>query len=106
MSKRLQNLLAVEGELPENGLGVSEEFLVDDGWKTVKAEPVAAEVHTNGNQGDGPVESPVGIVHARVPGRGDGAAGRPQPEAAPTSLFEWALSAEQERQKELVGAGR
>ena len=30
--------------------------------------------------------------------------GRPKP--APTSLFKWALSAEQERQQELVGAGR
>ena len=90
VAKKLQSSLAVEGELPEDGLAAfgddgddlmlalarqivngdetadgetvedvfarardaeasAEEFLVDDGWKVVDTEPVAAQVHVNGN---------------------------------------------------------
>ena len=38
------------------------------------------------------------------PAQSQGRNGRPKP--ASTSLFEWALNAEQEREKETVGAGR
>ncbi len=88
VAKKLQSSLAVEGELPEDGLAAfgddgddlmlalarklvldhdrgivsgdeedaaaeaaSEEYLVDDGWKTI--EPEIVEVHTNGANGNG-----------------------------------------------------
>ena len=65
----------------------STEFLVDDGWKAVEA---------------GPELEPV--VVAEEPAQPQGRNGKPQPSSL--SLFEWALSAEEEREKEPVGAGR
>ena len=90
VAKKLQSSLAVEGELPEDGLAAygddgddlmmalarkivsgdeedetdtveeafaqarnaaseAEEYLVDDGWKVIEAEPEAIEVNGNGN---------------------------------------------------------
>ena len=169
VAKKLQSSLAVEGELPEDGLAAfgddgddmmlalarqivsgeetdadgesveavfaqardaeatSEEFLVDDGWKAAEAEPEPVvelgpelvEVH-----GNGPVVEPVAVdgngnghepaegqqslfswaeFLAEEPAQPQGRGGKPKP--ASTFLFEWALTAEQEREKELVGAG-
>ena len=162
VAKKLQSSLAVEGELPEDGLAAygddgddlmmalarkivsgeeeedetetvedvlaqardaevaSEEFLVDDGWKVVEAEPEAAPVNGNGN-GHAPVpvngngnhdEAPEpqqslfswAEFMAEEPVKPKGRGRKPQPAA--TSLFEWALEMEQEREEEPVGAGR
>ena len=184
MAKKLQSSLAVEGELPEDGLAAygddgdgddlmmalarkivsgdeeedetveavfaqardaeaaSEEFLVDDGWKVVEVEPEAVEVNGDGHHADG-IGPTVELVldtghhangngHAAVEVNGNGHSdeapepqqslfswaefmaeepvkpkgrtSKPQPAAA--SLFEWALEMEQEREEELVGAGR
>ena len=174
VAKKLQSSLAVEGELPEDGLAAygddgddlmmalarkivsgeeedetmeevfaqardaeaaAEEFLVDDGWKVVEVEPQAVEVNGNGTNGHhangiGPtVELALGNGHhpngnghhdeapepqqslfswaefmAEEPVKPKGRGRKPQPAA--TSLFEWALEMEQEREDEPVGAGR
>ena len=161
VAKKLQSSLAVEGELPEDGLAAfgddgddmmlalarqivsgeedadaesveevftqareaeaeSEEYLVDDGWKAVEAEPepVIVEVHGNGfnsngqsvepvvvngnGSGDGHPEEPTAGQQslfswaeflAEEPARSQGRNGKPKPWSL--SLFEWALNAEQ-----------
>ena len=160
VAKKMQSSLAVEGELPEDGLAAygddwddmmmaparrivsgeeedeaetmdevfaqarnaeseAEELLVDDGWKVVEVELVPANGHANGN---GHAPAPVnGNGHydeapepqqslfswaefmAEEPVKPKGRGRKPQPAAA--SLFEWALTVEQEREEELVGAG-
>ena len=168
VSKKLQSSLAVEGELPEDGLAAfgddgddlmlalarqivsgeetdadgesveqvfaqardaeaaSEEFLVDDGWKAVEVEPEAVAVNGNGHHDATGIEATVELVMggnghheddapvpqqslfswaeflAEEPVKPKGRKSKSQPAAA--SLFEWALSAEQEREKEPVGA--
>ena len=168
VAKKLQSSLAVEGELPEEGLAAfgddgddmmlalarqivsgketdadgesleqvfaqvkdaeasAEEFLVDDGWKVVASEPelepVVVEVHGNGHivepvvvggNGNGhhdePAEGQQSLFSwaeflAEEPAQPQGRTRKPKP--ASTSLFEWALNAEQERENELVGACR
>ena len=175
VAKKLQSSLAVEGELPEDGLAAygddgddimmalarqvisgeqddaetveavfaqardaeasAEEFLVDDGWKVVEVEPEAVEVNGNGNghhdaDGIGPTVELVPVnghsdeapeppawpadrqqtlfswaeFMAEEPVKPKGRGRKPQPAAA--SLFDWALTLEQEWEKELVGAGR
>ncbi len=158
VAKKLQSSLAVEGELPEDGLAAygddgddlmpaparkivsgeedadaesvdqvfaqakdaeasAEEFLVDDGWKVVEVElePVAVvvEIHPNGVNGSGHREEAAqgqqslfswAAFLAGEPAQSQGRNGRPKPAA--TSLFEWALTMDQEREKELVNAGR
>ena len=173
VAKKLQSSLAVEGELPEDGLAAfgdegddlmlalarqivsgektdadgesveavfaqardaeasAEEFLVDDDWKVVEAEPETASVngnghHSNGNghhanangngaNGDGHQEEPAPAEGqqslfswaeflAEEPVKPRGRNGKAKPAAA--SLFDWALEQEQEREKEPVGAGR
>ena len=194
VAKKLQSSLAVEGELPEDGLAAfgddgddmmlalarqivsgektdadgesveavfaqardaeasAEEFLVDDGWKSVRGNDLkTVEVNSNGHHANGDgfdiigptVELAVGNNapangngnsdgHAAVraygnghheepaegqqslfswaeflaeePGKPKGRSRKPQPAAA--SLFEWALTLEQERETEPVGAGR
>ena len=172
VAKKLQSSLAVEGELPEDGLAAfgddgddlmlalarqivsgeetdegesveqvfaqardaeaaSEEFLVDDGWKAVKVEPelepVVVEVNANGNNGNGQAVEPVVVIgngngHHDEPAEGQqslfswaeflaeepaqplGRNGKPKPSSL--SLFEWALNAEEEREKEPVGVRR
>ena len=172
VAKKLQSSLAVEGELPEDGLAAfgddgddlmlalarqivseeetdadgesvedvfaqardaeasAEEFLVDDGWQAAdnEPEPVVVEVHatgsnsnvhaaepveanTNGNvfELDEPAEEQQSLFSwaefmAEEPVKPKGQDGKRQPAA--TSLFQWALDKEQEREKEPVGAGR
>ncbi len=161
VAQKLQSSLAVEGELPEDGLAaygddgddimlalarkivngeeeeegesvedafaqardaeaVSEELLVDEGWHAVEVEPETVEVHRNGT--GIVVETAAANGHADVveetqqsmfswaefmaeePQKPKGRGRKPQPAA--TSLFEWALEMEQEREEEPVGAGR
>ncbi len=138
MAKKLQSSLAVEGELPEDGLAAygdegddlmlalarrivsgeedaesveaafaqardaevtAEEYLVDDGWKSLEVEPVVIRVSGDGRRdpiGIGPTVGPVpgnghrvngnGHVPALVSGNGhDDEAAEPQ-----QSLFSWA----------------
>ena len=145
VAKKLQSSLAVEGELPEDGLAAfgdegddlmlalarqivsgeetdadgesvedvfaqardaeasAEEFLVDDDWKIVEAEPETAAVngnghHSNGNgQRDG-IEATVELGlgnghHANANGNGangDGHRDEPAPAEGQQSLFSWA----------------
>ena len=159
VAKKLQSSLAVEGELPEDGLAaygddgddlmlalarkivngeeesveevfaqarvaeaLSEELLVDEGWHAVEveAEPelMVVEVHRNGTNG---TSAAVEVVSAN--GHNDEAPemqqslfswaeflaetpakpkrnGKSQP--ATMSMFEWALSLEEEKQAETV----
>ena len=113
---------------------VFEEFLVDDAWKAIESEPEVepvVEVHSNGANSNGYVVEPVlvstnGNSHhdepaegqqslfswaeflAEEPSQSQGRNGKRKP--ASTSLFEWALNAEQEqereRESELAGACR
>ena len=114
---------------------VAEELLVDEGWKAVEVEPEVVQVNGNGHH-TGDIEPSVELVmgngHAAVPVNGnrhhDGAhetqqslfswaefmaeelvkpkARSRKPKGSSPSLFDWALSLEQEREEELVGAGR
>ena len=153
VAKKLQSSLAVEGELPEDGLAAfgddgddlmmalarkivsgdeeaetveeifaqardaeatAEELLVDDGWKLVEVEPETVSVngnghHANGNGHDEDPEPQQSLFSwaefiAAEPARSKRRRSKPQPASA--SLFEWALTLEQEREAELVGAGR
>ena len=113
---------------------VAEELLVDEGWKAVEVEPTVVETHRNGNghAANGVELVELGNGHAAVPvngnGHHDGAPETQQslfswaefmakelvkpkarsrkPKGSSPSLFDWALSLEQEREEELVGAGR
>ena len=107
---------------------VAEELLVDDGWKAVEIEPTVVETHRNGNAANG-VELVMGNDrHANGNGHHEEAAEGQQSlfswaefmaeepvkpksrgrkaKPASTSLFDWALDMEKEREEELVGAGR
>ena len=77
VAKKMQSSLAVEGELPEDGLAAygddgddmmmalarkivsgdeedeAEELLVDDGWKVVEIEPETVSVNGNGHHANG-----------------------------------------------------
>ena len=102
----------------------SEEFLVDDGWKPVEIEPEAVEVNGDGHHANGNGHAAVEVngnghsdevpepqqslfswaeFMAEEPVKPKGRGRKPQPAAA--SLFEWALSLEQEREAEMVGTG-
>ena len=114
----------------------AEELLVDDGWKPVAVEPKTVGVNGNGTNGRhdaggiGPtVELVPGYGH-HANGNGNGRHDEaPEPQrslfswaefmaeepvkpkgrktqAPSLSLFEWALTVEQERETEPVGAGR
>ena len=175
VAKKLQSSLAVEGELPEDGLAAygddgddlmmalarrivsgaeeedeaetveavfaqardaeatAEEYLVDDDWKVVEAEPDA--VNGNGHHADGIGQTVELVLGNGRDANGNGTNGHhedapePQqslfswaefmaeeavkpkgrggkPEPATASLFDWALALEQEREKEPVGEGR
>ncbi len=170
VAKKLQSSLAVEGELPEDGLAAygdegddlmmalarkivsgdekedaetveevftaardaeatAEELLVDEHWRPVEVEPGAVAVNGNGHkEALGPTVELVAVnghngnghldedaepqqslfswaeFMAAEPVRPKGCRRKPQPATA--SLFEWALTIEQEREAELVGAGR
>ena len=159
VAQKLQSSLAVEGELPEDGLAafgddgddimlalarkivngeeeeeeesveeafaqardaetVSEELLVDEGWHAVgvEAEPelVTVEVHRNGTTPAG--ETPWSNGHEEAPGTQQSLFswaefmaeepakpkrnGKAQP--ATMSMFEWALSMEEEKEAQTV----
>ena len=175
VAKKMQSSLAVEGELPEDGLAAygddgddmmmalarkivsggeeedenetmeevfakarnadseAEELLVDDGWKPVEVEPETVSVNGNGNGHHDGIGQTVELIlntgqtingnghhdeapepqqtlfswaefMAEEPVKPKGRGRKPQPAA--TSLFEWALEMEQEREAEPVGAGR
>ena len=149
VAKKMQSSLAVEGELPEDGLAAygddgddmmmalarkivsgeeedeaetmeevftqarnaeseAEELLVDDGWKAVEVEPETVEVNGNGRHDEAtePQQSLFSWAEfmAEEPVKPKGRGRKPQPAA--TSLFEWALEMEQEREEEPVGTGR
>ena len=117
VARKLQSSLAVEGEL-----------LVDEGWKAVEVEPEAVAVNGNGHHDANGVEPSVELVMGNGNGHHDGApepqqslfswavfmakelvkpkARSRKPKGLSPSLFDWALSLEQEREEELVGAGR
>ena len=177
VAKKLQSSLAVEGELPEDGLAAfgddgddmmmalarkivsgeeeeaetveevfarardaesaAEELLVDEGWKPVVFEPETVAVNGNGTNGHhdlfgvGPTVELV-PANGNTPVNGNGhheEAEEPQrslfswaefmaeepvkpkrrsrkPQPATLSMFEWALTLEQQREAEPVGAGR
>ena len=74
----------------------------------MEVEPKAVEVNGNGHS-DGAPEPQQSLFSwaefmAEEPVKPKGRGRKPQPAAA--SLFEWALTVEQEREEELVGAGR
>ena len=157
VAQKLQSSLAVEGELPEDGLAaygddgddimlalarkivngeeeeegesvedafaqardaeaVSEELLVDEEWHAVEVEPETVEVHRNGT--GIVVETAAANGHADVveetqqsmfswaefmaeepqkPARRNG-----KPKPATLSMFEWALSLEEEKEAQTV----
>ena len=175
VAKKLQSSLAVEGELPEDGLAAygddgddlmmalarklvldhdrgivsgededaetvedvlarardaeatAEEYLMDDGWKAVEVEPETVAVNGNGHHANGN-----GNGHATIEVNANGhrdEAPKPQqslffwaefmaeepvkprgrgrkPQPATLSMFEWALTLEQEGEAELVGTVR
>ncbi len=175
VAKKMQSSLAVEGELPEDGLAAygddgddmmmalarrivsgdeedtetmeevfaharnaeseAEELLVDDGWKVVEIEPEAIAVNGNGNGHHDPFDigPTVELVPANGHANGNGNGhhdeepeaqqslfswaefmaeepvkpkrnGKPRP--ATLSMFEWAMTLEEQREEEPVGAGR
>ena len=159
VAKKLQSSLAVEGELPEDGLAaygddgddlmlalarkivngeeeeeeeeesveevfaqarqaeaISEELLVDEGWHAVEVEPEVLEVHRNGTG----VTVEVGATNGHDPDDterqqslfswAEFMAEEPQKptrrngkeKSQTLSMFEWALSLEEEKQAETV----
>ena len=155
VAQKLQSSLAVEGELPEDGLAaygddgddimlalarkivngeeeeegesvedafaqardaeaVSEELLVDEGWHAVEVEPETVEVHRNGtgiavetpwsNGHDEALETQRSLFSwaefmAEEPAKPK-RNGKAQP--ATMSMFEWALSMEEEKEAQTV----
>ena len=163
VAQKLQSSLAVEGELPEDGLAAfgddgddimlalarkivngdeeeeesveeafaqareaeasGEDMLVDEGWHAVEVEPepVAVEAHRNGTRPS--VETQASNGHedeaaepeqqslfywaefmAEEPVERQNRRGKK--EASSLSLFEWALSLEEEKEEERAGARR
>ena len=138
VAAKLQSSLAVEGELPEDGLAaygddgdnlmlalarqivsgeeddaetveavfakardaeaVAEEYLVDDGWKSVEKEPETVEVNSNGHrhEADERQQSLFSWAEfmAEEPVKPRGRTGKPKPATA--SPFDWALALERE----------
>ena len=84
----------------------SEEFLVDDKWKLVETEPKAVEVNGNHDEDTEPQQSLFSWAEfmADEPVKPRGRSRKPQP--ATISMFQRALTLEQEWEAELVGAGR
>ena len=95
---------------------------MDDGWKVVEVEPEAAPANGNGHHADaiGPAVELVlgsghhGNGHAAVEVNGNGHSDEAMEPAKPkgrsrkaqpasTSLFDWTLDMEKEREEELVG---
>ena len=123
VAKKLQSSLAVEGESVEDAFAqsrdaeaVSEELLVDEGWHAVEVETETVEVHrngtgapveigaANGHDGDGAGEQQSLFSWAEFmaeeppkPSRNNG-----KPKPATMSMFEWALSMEEEKEAQTV----
>ena len=157
VAKKLQSSLAVEGELPEDGLAaygddgddlmmalarkivsggaeddesveavlaqardaeaLSEELLVDDGWHAVEVEPELVEAHRNGTRATVEVGASNDYHHDEAPetqqslfswaefmaeepvkpSRRNG-----KQKTATLSMFEWALSLEEEKEAQTV----
>ena len=89
VAKKMQSSLAVEGELPEDGLAAygddgddmmmalarkivsgDEELLVDDGWKPVEIGPEAVGVNGNGHHANGNGHEAIGPTVELVPVNG------------------------------------
>ena len=117
-----------------NAESAAEEYLVDEGWKAVEVGPETIAInrngtngnglYTNGNMANGNGHTPVPVYDegrheddddepqrslfswaefmAEEPARPKARRGRPQP--ASMSMFEWAMTLEQDREKEPVGA--
>ena len=97
VAKKMQSSLAVEGELvPANGPANGH-------------APAPVNGNGNGHHGDEAPESQQSLFSwaefmAEEPVKPRGRKSKPQP--ATLSMFEWAMSMEQEREEEPVGAGR
>ena len=116
-----------------NAESEAEELLVDDGWKVVEVEPETVSVNGNGNGHHDGIGPTVELVPVNGHANGNGTNGHhdeaPEPQqslfswaefvaeepvkprgrktqAPSLSLFEWALTLEEERKEETVGAGR
>ena len=99
---------------------VSEELLVDEGWHAVEVEPEVLVAHRNGTAVTVEIEAANGQeaddtdrqqslfswgeFMAEEPAKPSKRNGKSKP--ASISMFEWALSLEQQREEEMVGAGR
>ena len=103
---------------------LSEELLVDEGWHAVdeEAEPIPAEVHRNGTSHAAAAAETGGYVgeaseagqrslfswseflYGESEDKPSRRNGKPKPSTL--SMFEWALSLEQQQEEELVGTGR
>jgi len=104
VAKALQSSLAVEGELPENGLAA----YGDDGWRAAATEPEVATVNGNGATGDGHHEA-IGLGPSVEPVLGNGQHAAPlngnghhdEVPAPQSSLFSWAefMAAQRARPK-------
>ena len=81
---------------------------MDDGWKLVEVEPMAVRANGNGHSDEAPEPQQTLFSWAEFmaedPVKPKGHSRNAQP--ATLSMFEWALTVEQEREKEPVGAGR
>ncbi len=151
VAKKMQSSLAVEGELPEDGLAAygddgddmmmalarkivsgeeedvetmeevfaqarnaeseAEELLVDGGWKVVEIEPEMVSTNGNGSgnghkeEAEEPQRSLFSWAEFMAVERVKPKRRRRKPQPATISMFEWALTLEQEREAEPVGAG-
>ena len=99
---------------------VSEELLVDEGWHAVEVEPEVLVAHRNGTAVTVEIEAANGQeaddtdrqqslfswgeFMAEEPAKPSKRNGKSKP--ASISMFEWALSLEQQREEEMVGARR
>ena len=87
---------------------------MDDGWQAVEVEPETAAVDVNGggdaigdsheDEAPGQLQSLFSWTEFLAGEQGVRRSRKPKP--ASTSLFEWALGMEREREEEPVGAGR
>ena len=92
----------------DDGIGPTVELVLGNGHYANGNGHAAVEVNGNGHSDEAP-EPQQSLFSwaefmAEEPVKPKGRSRKPQPAA--TSLFEWALEMEQEKEKELVGAGR
>ena len=91
-----------------DGIGPTVELILDTGHHANGNGHAAVEVNENGHSDEAPEPQQTlfswAEFMAEEPVKPKGRGRKPQPAAA--SLFEWALTVEQEREEELVGAGR